>query len=174
MIIAEAKKWVGYMEHATPDLLGVFQANPGKGYHTIFERIIQQKTGADLSGLPWCVTFVHAVFINALGADKARAIIGRPHAGSRVLMRRMKRKKLWRGREYVPQRNDLVFLGNGKVSHVGIVVEVTDEGILAIDGNTVDPTGFFAAEDGGAVDYRMRSRDDYRIIGYAAISKALE
>ena len=104
-----AKAWVGYLEHATNDLLGVFTANIGKGGYTIFSVIIQRYyRWRNFSGLAWCATFVHAVCLEAYGVDKARKLVGKPHPGTRVLARRLKRQGRLKGREYTPQPNDLV------------------------------------------------------------------
>ena len=56
---------------------------------------------------------------------------------------------------------------DGRIGHVGIVAETKDGYVLSIDGNTVDPTGCFPEDYGGAVDYRARRLDDARIMGYA-------
>ena len=81
MIVKEARKWVGYLEHADEKMLGVYQANTGPGNCTVFARMLLRRTGANFMGLPWCVTFVFSVFAEALGAKKMRRLLGRPHQG---------------------------------------------------------------------------------------------
>ena len=170
MIVTEAKRWVGYMEHADGELLGVYRANTGPGNCTVFARMLLRRTGANFMGLPWCVTFVFSIFAEALGANKPRRPLGRPPPSATQLAGRMKRRGRWRGLGYTPRRNDLIFLSprsDGRIGHVGIVAETKDGYVLSIDGNTVDPTGCFPEDYGGAVDYRARKLDDARILGYA-------
>ena len=103
--------------------------------------------------------------------EQARALLGRPHPGTRVLERRMRRKGRWRGREYIPCPGDIIFLApgrDGRVGHCGVVERVDGGTVTSIDGNTVDPDGHFPPEEGGAVARRIRRRDDPVIVGYGA------
>ena len=166
-----ARQWIGYLEHLTPDNLADFKANPGKGYYTIFGLMIQITQGINLQGLPWCATFVHAVI-------NRPDILGKAHPGTRVLARRMKRKRLWRKTNYIPQPGDLMFCTNQpdtrrRINHVAIVDHVENGIAYTVDGNTHDPSGVFEWEQGGAVDMRKRALDDPHIIGYAAIGELI-
>ena len=161
--------WLGYLEHATPCLLGVFDANVGKGGCTIFAQMIWDAQRVNLMGLPWCATFVHAVI-------NRPDILGRAHPGCRVLQRRMKRKGLWRGREYRPRPGDIIFCSNKRtrrVDHVSIVARTDGDTVVSVDGNTVDPSGTFEPSQGGAVALRTRKRNDPVIVGYGAISERM-
>lgn len=169
-MIRTAKKWIGYLEHQSNELLGIYSANVGKGGCTIFPEIIgKHYRRRNFTGLPWCVVFVHAVCIEAYGKEKARALLGKPQAGSRSLARRMKRKGWLRGKDYIPKANDLIFLhnGSGEISHVGIVENVEGDTVITIEGNTVDPSGHFPEKQGGAVARRSRKLTDEKIICYA-------
>lgn len=165
-------EWIGYLEHADNQLLGVYTANVGKGGCTIFADIIKAACGRDLSRLPWCVTFVYAVFIETRGLERTKALLGSPQPGSRTLARRLRRKGLWRGKGYIPEKGDLVFCTNDgrRIQHVGIVLECDGETVTTIDGNTVDNTGHFAERQGGAVAKRSRSLDSPVIVGYGKTS----
>lgn len=169
-VVAEAARWRGYLEHKDRKYIGLYRANTGKGGYTAFAEIVRQKCKRNLQGLPWCAVFVHSCFVNVYGRKGAKTLLGRPHAGTRVLARRMRRKGLWRGTDYTPVAGDIIFLANdGKtIDHCGIVAESDGETVTSIDGNTVDPSGFFAEEQGGAVALRDRQKDDPRIIGYGA------
>lgn len=171
MVAKQAQKWVGYLEHQDHDLIGVYTANPGKGGYTIFSDIIRRHyPRRDFQGLPWCAAFVHAVYIEALGKEKARKLLGKPHPGSRVLMRRFKR----RGRlTDTPKAGDIIFLtnGDGLVSHCGIVVCVEDDAVITVEGNTIDPTGVFKRHEGGAVAQRVRKLTDPAIICYGGVDQ---
>jgi hypothetical protein len=153
-----ASDFVGYLEHRTPERLHEFTENPGKGGYTIFG------AAAGLQGLPWCATFVHAVL-------NRPDVLGRPHPGCRVLARRMKRKGLWRSKDYTPKPGDLIFLANNgkRIDHCGIVESCDGSTVTSIEGNAVDPSGVFRPEQGGAVARRTRALTDPRLVGYAAI-----
>ena len=158
-----AVDWIGYLEHATPDRLNEFRANPGKGGCTIFGAM----TG--LQRLPWCATFVHAVI-------RRPDILGRPHPGCRVLERRMRKKGLLRNKDYLPKNGDIIFCSNNctsRVDHCGIVEACDGKTVTSIDGNTIDPSGVFPPGRGGAVARRTRKLTDPRIVGYAAISEMI-
>lgn len=162
---------MGYLEHADGQLLGVYQANIGKGGCTVFADMVKAACGRDLSRLPWCVTFVYAVFIEAYGLEKTRGLLGSPQPGSRKLWRRLRRKGLTRDKDYIPQAGDLVFCTNGgkRIQHVGIVIDCNGETVTSIDGNTVDDTGHFEPQEGGAVARRVRELDSPVIVGYGAV-----
>lgn len=174
-VIDEARKWLGYLEHSSNDLLGIYTANVGKGGCTIFAQIIAHHyCRRNFSGLPWCAAFVHAVYIEALGEKAAAALLGKPHPGTRVMARQMRRRGCLRGRDYTPSPGDVIFLRstpNGRISHCGIVEAVQDDTVVTIEGNTVDPKGRFPKELGGAVARRERKTDDHRIVGYADMQK---
>lgn len=169
MVVKTAQKYIGYLEHLSDDLLGVFQANTGKGGATIFAYLISRAyRWRNFSGLPWCATFVHAVFIEALGKAKARKLLGKPHPGARVLHRRLKRRGLLTDK---PSEGAIIFLtnGSGRVDHCGIVACVDGDAVISIEGNTVDPSGVFEKHEGGAVAQRVRKLTDPKIICYGGV-----
>ena len=169
MHIQVLTRWLGYLEHQTPKLLGVFDANVGKGGCTIFAQMIWDSQRVNLMGLPWCATFVHAVI-------NRPDLLGRAHPGCRVLQRRMQRKGLWRNKDYIPKFGDIIFCSNKRtkhVDHVGIVEYIDNDMVISIDGNTIDPSGIFDKSDGGAVAFRKRKLNDTIIVGYGAISEKL-
>lgn len=171
-MIDAAKKWVGYLEHQTNELLGFFTANAGKGGCTIFALIVvSHYKWLNFSGLPWCATFVHGVFLDAYGAMTARELVGRPHPGTRVLARHFRRKGRLMSPEYMPSEGDIIFLhnGDGKIGHCGIVEKVEDGVVISIEGNTTDPTGYFKPHQGGAVAVRKRKLTDPAILYYGQI-----
>lgn len=173
-VVAEAARWIGYLEHNSLKNIGLYRANAGKGGYTAFAEIVRQKCKRNLQGLPWCAVFIHSCFVNVYGREGARMLLGRPHAGTRTLARRMRRKGLWRDKDYTPVAGDIIFLANDgkRIDHCGIVTESDGEGVTSIDGNTVDPSGFFTEEQGGAVAMRDRLLTDVRIIGYGATGGA--
>lgn len=174
MVIKTAQKYIGYLEHLSDDLLGIYQANIGKGYHTIFADLIRKHyRWRDFSGLPWCATFIHAVFIETYGKDRARELLGKPHPGTKVLARRMDNMGFLMGSQYLPESGDLVFFhnGDGDISHCGIVYSVLSDTLVSIEGNTTDSSGHFRPNEGGAVALRTRLLTDNSIVCYAQIPK---
>lgn len=173
-MVGAAKRYIGYLEHRSNDLLGVYTANVGKGYCTIFSAIIQRHyRWRNFTGVPWCATFVHAVCIEACGREGARRLLGKPHPGTRVLARRLKRKGRLEGRDYIPSPGDLIFFhsGDGKISHCGIVDTVEGDTVISIEGNTTDPTGTIPPDRGGAVAIRTRNLTNPRIAGYGRMNE---
>jgi hypothetical protein len=169
VVVKTAQRYIGYLEHLDNDLLGVFTANPGKGGCTIFAYLVSRAyRWRNFSGLSWCATFVYAVFIEALGKQQARKLLGKPHPGTRVLYRRFKRKGKLTDK---PKVGDIIFLtnGSGKVDHCGIVVGVDGAEVITIEGNTVDPSGVFEKHEGGAVAQRVRELTDPKIICYGEV-----
>lgn len=157
-----AQRYIGYLEHKTPELLYVPVANVGTGNYTAFADTVWRVSRRNLAGVPWCVTFVYAVFAEALGYKKAVELIGKPCAGVRTLRRKLRRRKRLMPPSYRPRRGDIMLM----TTHAGIVYRVLHNGFLTIDGNTVDETGHFPPTYGGAVALRWRKFDDSRIIGY--------
>lgn len=156
--------WIGYLEHQSNNKLNDFQSNQGKKGYTIFGQITH------IQRVPWCAIFVHAVI-------NRPDLLGKPHPGCVILKRRLKRKGLWETNNYLPQPGDIIFCSiqkNKKPTHCGIVEKVIDNQVVSIDGNTVDPTGYFKPEQGGAVARRIRALDDPIIIGYGAIGQFLD
>ena len=160
---------LGYLEHLDGRLLGVARANAGKGGYTVFAQELARMTGVNLQRLPWCAVFVHWAFCKAFGASQSRRILGRPHPGCRVLARRMKRRKLWRGTEYIPRKWDIVFCANDGscIDHCGIVESCDGHTVTSIDGNAADPSGVLPKDRGGCVARRQRPADSPVIRGYA-------
>lgn len=170
-VVAEAARWIGYLEHKDSKHLGMYRANTGKGGYTAFAEIVRQKCKRNLQGLPWCAVFVYSCFATVYGREETKKQLGRPHASVRSLARSVKHKGLWRGTDYTPVKGDIIFLANDgkRLDHCGIVAEVDGESVTSIDGNTVDPSGVFEERVGGAVALRERALTDKRIIGYGTI-----
>ena len=169
-----ARGYVGYLEHATEELLGVFTANPGKGGYTVFSEIVRKHyRRRNFQGLPWCAVFVFAVFLEAMGKD-AEKLLGKPHPGTKVMARRFRRKKRLRDRSYRPKAGDVIFLSNfqnEEIGHVGIVTGTDETMVYSVEGNTIDPSGVFEREDGGAVAMRGREFSDPAIVCYGEIQE---
>ena len=168
MLVSDLTRWVGYLEHQTPQLLGVYGANVGKGGCTIFAQMIWDAQRVNLMWLPWCSVFVHAVI-------NRPDILGRAHPGCKVLYKRMRKKGLLRSKEYQPVLGDLIFCANNGwiVDHVAVVLRCDGEYVTSIDGNSVDSSGHFESRHGGAVSIRQRRVVDGRIVGYGVIGNII-
>lgn len=157
------ESYAGYLEHKDFKFLNDPKENAGKGGYTIFAEMVKAKYGIDFQGKSWCTTFIFAVH---------PGIFGKPCTGVYTLVRRMIYHLRWRKRSYTPRYGDLIFLRNNKkeiVGHVGIVLDAYDQIIRSIEGNTVDFSGVFSPEQGGAVAIRERDRRDCHIVGYASM-----
>lgn len=171
-MINTASKWIGYLEHQTEEALGFYTMNVGKGGCTIFSYIIRKYyPRRNFTGLPWCATFLHAMFLETFGKERSKHLLGKPHPGTRVLARRMKRRGRLRPRGYIPSSCDIAFYhnGDGRISHCGIVIAVDGENVTTIEGNTVDPSGVFDKDSGGAVAKRVRNFMDESLVCWACI-----
>lgn len=157
------EQYTGYLEHKDSHDLSDPKSNVGKGGYTIFSEMVKTKYGIDYQGKSWCTTFVFAVH---------PGIFGKPCTGVITLVRRVIRHLRWRRRSYCPRYGDLIFLRNNTneiVGHVGIVLDVRDQIVRSIEGNTVDYSGIFMPQQGGAVSIRERHKQDPHIVGYASM-----
>lgn len=75
-VIAEAKKWIGYLEKKSNFNLASFTGNAGYKNYTYFAKMLKKWGIYDYQGQPWCDMFVDFVFIQALGIDRARELLG--------------------------------------------------------------------------------------------------
>ena len=77
-VIAEAKKYVGYLEKKTNSQLENFTANAGYNNYNMFAPHAKKVTGASIyaNGQPWCDMFVDDMFLRALGIERAKELLG--------------------------------------------------------------------------------------------------
>ena len=82
-LIAEAEKWVGYLEKKSNHSLNDFTANAGSNNYTRFAvdycDYFGEKKGV-FQAQPWCAMFVSVVFANAFGAETAEKLLGGHYA----------------------------------------------------------------------------------------------
>jgi hypothetical protein len=108
-----------------------------------------------------------------MGKD-AQKLLGKPHPGTKVLARRLRKKKRLRDGSYRPKAGDIIFLSNFQnqvIGHVGIVTGTDEKMVYSVEGNTIDPSGVFRREDGGAVAIRGRKFCDPAIVCYGEIQE---
>ena len=103
---------------------------------------------------PWC-----SVFISWCADQVSIPTDTIPHTASvRKLRRFFERKGLYHhSNNYYPKRGDILFRQNANLNHVGLIMDITDRGILAIEGNVQN-----------RVVLRAYSLNDKSITGYAS------
>lgn len=75
-VLMEARKWPGYLEKKSNSQLESFTANAGYNNYTYFAKVYKEKAGVNVQGCAWCDCFVDFVFIQALGVDRAKELLG--------------------------------------------------------------------------------------------------
>lgn len=77
-IVAEAQRWIGYHEKASPQKLESFTENVGNKNYTRFSVHARSETGCGYfaDGVAWCDCFKADVFILCLGRDRAFELLG--------------------------------------------------------------------------------------------------
>ena len=108
-----------------------------------------------MNGEPWCDMFVSWVFAQA----DASSLIGGEFAYCPYHEQWFRNNGLWSDDN--PQAGDIVFFGHPIASHIGIVKEPFDGGIISIEGNT----SLSNDDNGGAVMERTRYYDYIRGFG---------
>ncbi len=164
-LIAEAKKWNGYLEKASNSQLSNFTANAGSANYTIFAVNYCDYYGESLNvyqGQAWCAMFVSVMFANAFGADIAEQMIYGHYAYCPYGVNNFKSNGSWYSS---PQAGDIIFFGSsGTATHPGIVYAVESAKVYTVEGNTSSASGVVA--NGGAVALKSYSLSYAKILGY--------
>lgn len=162
-VIAEALKWVGYLEKKSNSQLEHFTANAGSGNYTIFAKWYHELWGANYQAQPWCAVWVSCVFQRALGSEVQGRIM--PHfAYCPTGVSQFKKMSCFVTGE--PQEGDVIFFkdSSGTAVHVGIVYKVDDKRVYTVEGNTSSAEGVVA--NGGCVAKKSYLKVYSRILGY--------
>lgn len=187
-VVAEAKKWIGYLEKKSNDKLDSFTANAGGNNYTRFNRdLITYRRGIGAQPMQWCGSFVSCVFVYAFGLDAALRLLGGElycYTPSGAAAFRKIGRYIRRGQGR-PQAGDVVFFwssSKGRIGHTGIVEKVSGSYVYTIEGNTSG--GSSLVTNGGGVaakKYALTSayidgygRPDYAGIGTNTEVRALE
>lgn len=168
-IVAEAEKWVGYLEKKTNANLDDFTKNAGSNNYTRFNRdyIAAMKSGS--INMQWCAAFVSCVFMYVLGFDAAKKILcGNLHCytptGANYFKKQGRYIKRGQG---TPKRGDVIFFystAKGRIGHVGIVYKVSSSTVYTIEGNTSGASTLVT--NGGGVRKKSYSLSSTYIDGY--------
>ncbi len=157
-VIAEAKKWNGYLEKGSNANLESLTANAGDGNYTIFAKWYKDYFGDNLQAQPWCAMFCCVCMRIALGK-----MIITPFAYTPSGVAYFKKKGWWHTSN--PQAGDFIFFKNSsRVCHVGLVVSASGGKVYTIEGNTSSTAGM--DRNGGCVRLKSYAPDYSRIAGY--------
>ena len=170
-LIAEAEKWVGYLEKKSNRNLNDFTANAGSKNYTRFAVDYCDYFGESkrvFQAQPWCAMFVSVVFANTFGAEPAEKLLGGHYAYCPYGVKYFKNIGIWKTSN--PKPGDVIMFRNasGVACHTGIVIAVDSRKVYTIEGNTSSASGVVA--NGGCVAKKSYSLSYSRIMGYGSIN----
>lgn len=173
-LIAEAEKWVGYLEKKSNHSLNDFTANAGSNNYTRFAVDYCDYFGEKKSvfqAQPWCAMFVSVVFSNTFGAETAEKLLGGHYAYCPYGVNHFKDIGIWKTEN--PKPGDVIIFRNasGVACHTGIVTAVDSKRVYTIEGNTSSASGVIA--NGGCVAKKSYSLSYSKIMGYGSINYGL-
>lgn len=119
-----------------------------------------------VQGQPWCATWVDDMFIRTFGEAEAARLKNHGIYDSLVDCAIDQYKAMGRWFDY-PEKGDQVFFAKANgidPAHTGIVVDVDDEYVHTVEGNTSSQDGVDPA--GGGVFRKKYRRDYYRLLGF--------
>lgn len=137
-VIDKANDEVGYLGKASFCCLSDKTSNPGKiGYSKYWSNIFAHDRNR-----PFCTAFIYWIFRYAYGMKNARAMlfcyrefVPEPYR----LEERFKKKKRYGDKPYL---GSIIFLKQYNCTdHVGIIVELTDDGFFSVEGNVINEDG---------------------------------
>ena len=168
-LVAQAAKWVGYLEKRSNSNLNEFVANAGSNNFTCFNRDYGKYMGQGETywqAQPWCAMFVSCMFVYEFGLEKGKSLLG----GNLFALCSAGRDRFKNiGRFYTsnPQPGDVIYFYNSArtgLAHVGLVERVSNTNVFTIEGNTSSESG--VVPNGGAVARKSYSLGYGRIAGY--------
>ena len=166
-VILIATSQLGYLEKRSNYQLDDKTANAGSNNYTKFARDLDEIPGfynGKKNGHPWCDVFVDWCFVQAFGVDGAKELLNQPSksygAGCSYSARYYKNKGQFYKRDPMP--GDQIFFSN--YAHTGLVVDVDNEFVYTIEGNTSGASGVVA--NGGGVCRKKYELTFVKIDGY--------
>ncbi len=158
-VIAEAEKWLGYLEKRSNAQLSELTANAGSANYTIFAGRYKELWGDNLQGQPWCAMYASVVHYDGCGKEIVKHFAYCPYGVDWF-------KKQGRWYTSGPKRGDIIFFrdSSGVACHVGLVTDADDSTITTIEGNTSSAAGVVA--NGGCVRKKTYDINYSRILGY--------
>lgn len=167
---------VGYLEKSKTAYLHnpqcIWYKLDGAGYDNItkyayeIDRIDWYAYGVQYQ--PWCATFVDYCFLKAADWDIKAASEIKNHGATDCLVDdaidQYKKVGRW---FHEPEKGDQIFFAKANgvdPAHTGLVVDVDDDYVYTVEGNTSSESGVVA--NGGACARKAYFRRYYRILGY--------
>lgn len=127
-VLQEARKWIGYLEKKSNKNLENFTANAGSKNYNIFAEKMKKWKIYNLQAQPWCDIFVDFIFIEALGIERARQLLGGFSAYTPTSAGCLKKAGAIAQRTSTASPGAIIFFRNTtRICHTGIV-----------DGNVVE------------------------------------
>ena len=176
-VIQTAKNEVGYLEKKSNSQLYSKTANAGQNNYTKYayelDKIGNVYNGKK-NGYSWCDIFVDWCFITTFGLDKAMQMLYQDYnglgAGCPYSARYYKNNGAF---YYKPQIGDQIFFKNGlnKYYHTGLVINIGNNYVYTIEGNTSSASG--VVDNGGAVAVKKYALNFNKIGGYGRPNWAL-
>lgn len=131
-VAKESLKYVGYVEKKSNAQLESFTANAGYNNYNMFAEHARKETGNGVyvNGVYWCDIFQDDVFIRALGATRAKVLLGGWSAYTPTSKNYLEQAGAKKITDYnnVPVGAIIFFKNSSGVCHVGIVVQNTELG----------------------------------------------
>lgn len=133
-IIAEALKWVGYMEKKTNANLEDFKKNAGYNNFTYFGDWLKKNIGAPYAnGVAWCDMYLDYVFIQALGVTRAKQLLGGWSAYTPTSSNNLKKSGATQVAPKDSKAGDIVFFKNStRICHIALSLGTDVEEIVSV------------------------------------------
>lgn len=143
LVVDTALNEVNYHEKASNYMLDDKTANSGSANYTKYARDLDNIKGfynGLKQGYPYCDVFVDWDFVKCFGAEIAMKMLYQPEfsagAGCTYSMQYYKNNNAF---TTVPKKGYQIFFGNSYEStHTGIVIDVDDDIVFTVEGNTSD------------------------------------
>lgn len=156
MVIATAKKELGYYEKKTNAMLESKTSNIGDNNYTKYGKAM------GCNGYPWCDAFVDWCFVKTFGKEMATKMLYGLSNYTPQSAQNFKKNKAYTNK---PSIGCAIFFKNSKrICHTGIVTDIVGNMIYTIEGNTSAGPNVIA--NGGSVCLKSYIITNPRIDGY--------
>ena len=167
-VIQVAENEIGYLEKNDTSNLDDKTANAGSKNYTKYARDLDALGfyNGRKNGYAWCDVFVDWCFVQAYGVIAGRKLLCQPIL-SRGAGCRYSYGYYQEAGQLVqtPQEGDQIFFQReGTICHTGLVTQVDDSRVYAVEGNTSGEAGIVA--NGGCVAQKSYDLNDLGIAGY--------
>lgn len=168
-LIAVAEAEVGYLEKKSNSNLDSKTGNAGSNNYTKYARDLDLLGvyNGPKNGYHWCDVFVDWCLVSAFGVENAWRITNQPKRGCGAGCTNSAQYYRNMGRFYTsPKRGDQIFFkdSDNSMGHTGLVVDVRDDRVYTIEGNTSNASGVVA--NGGGVAKKSYALNYNKIGGY--------